>query len=85
MSAVFPIAPLSSTPRRVEPCEPMPYSVHRFSRTLDEHRPTERSATAVIVPMADTAPIHPDDRIVGWACAFAAIVMAVLAFTGALP
>ncbi|MGI4776911.1 MAG: hypothetical protein ACRYGA_02140 [Janthinobacterium lividum] len=77
MSAVFPLAPLSSTPRRVEPCEPMPYSVQRFSRTLDQCRPTERSATAVIVPMADDAPLHPHDRIAAWGSAFGGVAVAV--------
>jgi hypothetical protein len=77
MSAVFPIAPLSSTPRRVEPCEPLQYSVQRFSRTLGEHRPTERSSAAVIVPMDDVAPLHPHDRIAAWGSAFGGVAVAI--------
>lgn len=79
------LLPLSTPARRVEPCEPMPLSVQRFSRVLGERNACIRSSTAQIVPMADTAPMHTADRIVLWACAFGGVSLLLLALLGALP
>ncbi|MEJ7685662.1 MAG: hypothetical protein WKG52_00935 [Variovorax sp.] len=51
--------------------------MQRFSRTLDERRPYERSSCAQIVPMESQTPLHPADRIVliGSACAGLALVV----------
>lgn len=77
--------PLSTPARRVEPREPMPFSVQRFSRSLGERNACIRSSTAQIVPMPDTAPMHPGDRIVLRACAFGGVSLLLLGLLGALP
>lgn len=83
MSALF--IPLSTPARRVEPCDPMPLSVQRFSRVLYEKNGCIRSSNAVIVPMPDTAPMHPADRIVLAGCAVGGIALIVFASIGWLP
>lgn len=63
----------------------MPRTAPRFSRSLDASNPCVRSSTVRIEPMATKQRVHPADRIVGWACAFGAVALVILACMGALP
>lgn len=60
----------------------MPRTVPRFSRSLDASNPCVRSSTVRIEPMATKQRVHPADRIVGWGCAFGAVVLITFASLG---
>lgn len=84
MSALF-STPLTAPTRRVEAVEVVNNTTARYSRTLDQHRPTERSSRAQIVPMDSAPAVDRDDRIVLAGCVLACFALVVLIVGGLLP